>query len=236
MHRTIATILFVFGTSVAGSATAQPECEEPTAAAYVAEMAEMRSAVNEGRFDEVLRIAEWGVLRYPYAPLHYTRARALHHLERWSDAEAAYNDFLRAYAECPDPAGLVSTAREYRLQAIRFREAESSGFDAAWIPVILGGALVAGGITHDLIRRDLLDDKEAAAARGDQEAYNEADEKIADARIVDYVLYGGGVAAVAVGVILLLVNDDEPESIDDAATVGWVPLPSGAMFTFGGRF
>ena len=235
MHRVIATTSFIIVLLLGGAAAAQPACEEPTDAAYVSEMATMRAAVEVGDFSEVLRIADWGIQNYPYAPLHYTRARALHHLEMWAEAETAYNDFLRSFEECPDQAGLVDTAREYRLQAIRFRDTEISGFDLGWVPVIVGGALIAGGVSHDLVRADLHDDKEQAAARGDQATYNDADEKIADARIIDYILYGSGVAAVTIGVILLLVDDgDDP---GDASTqVGWIPVPSGAMFTVGGRF
>jgi len=217
-------------------ATAQSQCEEPSDDEYVERMAEMREAVEAGDFAQVRDIADWALVDREYAPLHYSRARALHRLEDWAEAEVAYNDFLRAFEACDDPTDLRAAAREYRLQTIRYRQAEAESFNLAWIPIIVGSGLIVSGVVFDITSMDLLDKKEAAAEQGGRaglEDYNRYSEDIDQARIVDYILYGTGAAALAVGIALFLVDGDEDV---ESTQVGWVPLSGGGAVTLSGAF
>lgn len=214
-------------------ASAQSQCEEPTDDEYVGRMAEMREAIESNDFVRVRNIANWALTEHDYAPLHYSRARALHRLEDWAEAEAAYNDFLRAFEVCADPTGLREAAREYRLQTIRYRQAEAESFNLAWIPIILGSGLVVSGVVFDITSMDLLDEKEEAAARGDRDAYDDYSEDIDQARIVDYLLYGAGAAALIVGTTLFLIGGDDDM---EPTQIGWTPLTGGGAVTFSGMF
>lgn len=229
-NRPILCLLITAYSLAAPPTSAQSVCDEPTASDYVEQMAAMRAQVDAGNFLEVLLISDWALQHYDYAPLHYSRARALHRLERWNEASQAYDQFITSHTGCPDPGGLRERAASYRLEAagrvepVTTPTPDQAGFDWAWAPVIAGSTLIVAGGVYDLANQGLLDDQEAAARLGDPASYRQATDALDRAEVVDWVLYGVGGAALAVGVVLL-VTGDEPANDSGEAGISWTLSP-----------
>jgi tetratricopeptide (TPR) repeat protein len=217
----VGLMLLVWVLLLPGPAVAQPACEEPSDPAYLSRMDQLRDAVEAGDYEAVLAHLEWAIARYDYAVLDYSRARTLHNLGRLDQAEEAYNQFLRHYEGCPDPDGLVASARSYRRLAVTERarelaaapqpeggdERDEGGFEPGWLLVGGGSALVVAGVIFDISKADLIDAERAAFERGDTVEFLRLDQELRDARTVDIVLYGVGVAVIGAGVAWLLLGD-----------------------------
>ena len=111
-------VLSFFLLSCPTAVFAQSHCEDPTDPTFLAYMEGLSAAVEVGDFEHVLAILDNLQRDYDYVMLQYARARSLHRLDRFSEAEQAYTEFLRVYADCPDPDNLDDTATQYRSLAI----------------------------------------------------------------------------------------------------------------------
>jgi tetratricopeptide (TPR) repeat protein len=189
---------------------AESACDEPEDPAYAERMARVAEAVEAADYEAALAHLDWALQHYDYAVLVYSRARALHHLGRLLEAEAAYNTFIRLYRDCPDPERLIPTARDYRslavqeqAQRLRQETAEGSSTEAS------GGE---GG----------TDSAMASVENGSAEgAAPGADGEAGEGGSFDpgWLVLGGGAALVLSGVIFDLANAhllDEKEEAEDA--------------------
>lgn len=107
------------------------------------------------------------------------------------------------------------------------------GFDAAWIAVGAGAALLVAGVSYDIVNMHLLDEQRTAHDEGDTDRFLRLRDDIHDARTVDFILYGSGLAALGVGLTLLLLDDGGGES---APSVGAAVTGDGAVFTLDAAF
>lgn len=241
-------VVLVWLTSLLPS-TGAAQCEQPTDSAFFSQTAVIDQAVEAGDFEQVLAAVDGLIGEYDYAVLLFSRARALHRLERWADAEAAYTEFLRHYTSCEDPDQLAAAAREHRLTVIeRQRLAvidglanepvepapdEGQAFNPAWVPVIAGGAVLIAAVAHEITYSDIEDEQRAADRAGDTDRFFGLKDDWEAARVRAFALWGSGAALVAGGVLWLLLDDDDPADVTPA--VGWDPR-GGARVVLGGRF
>lgn len=239
-----AGVLFI-ATAWSSGIVAQERCEEPLEPAFQEHMSALPEAVAQEDFARVLELLEWPLETYEYAVLHYARARALHRLERWQDAEHAYSQFLRHYDGCPDPDGLDATARHYRnlvtaqIQASESPPAEpvtaGGGISPAWIPTGLGLAVLTFALVHEGTSLHLESDLEDARRNRDQGLYDQVLSEWQDQHNVAVVAWSAGGALLLAGSIWLVV-DALDSDVETQAEVGWSPRPSGGVMVFGGRF
>jgi hypothetical protein len=107
------------------------------------------------------------------------------------------------------------------------------GFDAAWIAVGAGAALLVAGVSYDLVNMHLLDDQQEAHDETDVGGFARLSDDIDTARTVDFILYGSGLAVLGVGLTLLLIDDGGGES---TPSVGAAVTGDGAVFTLDAAF
>ena len=221
----------------------QTTCDEPQDAEYLDSMAAARVALDQGDVETALDHFTWASEQYDYAILDYGVARGLHRLGRYAEAEAAYSRFLRRYEGCPDPDDLRTTAQEYRSLTLHEQAStletsteeidepdDGEGLNAGWIVISGGVALVSTGLIIDLANLHLKDDAQAADEADNDAEFNRIQDEIDDVRMVEGILFGTGVAAIVVGVVLLLIDGDDEADLEP--DVGWVPLRDGAFVTF----
>ena len=243
-RRFVSTLCLASVCLFAQRASAQDEyCGDPGDQSYVELMNAARVAIEAADFDTALANFMLAYREYQPGILEFALARTYHHLERYDEALDHYNRFLRRYAQCPDPEGLMETAEEYRRLAVREQmaateiprtptEPETSIHPGVWV-VGAGGSLLLSGLIFDLAKSGIDDDIAAAYDANDtQQARDLLDERDT-AEIVDWVLYGTGAATLVTGVILLLVL--EPEQTDEFA-VNAGPALDGWAFSLRGRF
>ena len=283
MNRCLIMALSFVLVAAAQHAVAEPPCDEPTDAAYFEAMQGAHEAIASEDYETALERIEWARVRYDYAILDFSAARALHHLGRYDEAGDAYARFLSRFVTCADPNDLAHSARSYRARTIRELlgrratedqtttpeepttseeplaamepvEAEAleapeeppetdqphgpdpggsddGTIDPGWWVIAAGGALVVSGIGYDLANMSLNDTLETARENRDEDTFNETVDAIQNARVIDGLLYGAGVAAIITGVVLIVTNDDEN---DEGLTVG--PSTRGFGVSFGRSF
>ena len=64
------------------------------------------------------------------------------------------------------------------------------------------------GVIYNFANLHLRDDKQAADDAGDDAEFCRIENEIENVRLVDGILFGTGFAAISVGVVLLLLDDD----------------------------
>lgn len=191
-------------------ASADDPCAEPSDPAYAEAMMAARDAIVGEDFEATLEHLDWAMARYDFAPLRFSRARALHRLERFNDAEAAYTDFLGAYEGCEDPQGLMQSARDYRSSATS--EYARQVADAA-------------NRQLEEAQAAALEVEQANAESAVQAPANEAEEPVEPAPVatsnpVPWIIMGGGAALVATGLVYDVANQDLLDDRDAAASAG----------------
>jgi len=224
-------------------------------------MQALDEAVASESFEQVLQLVNEAIESYDYTVLYYARARALHRLGRWTEAEEGYTEFLRLYAVCDDPDQLAAAAREHRLTVIeRQRLMVATGvplgandddgqtaephvvdepddtFNVAWVPVIAGGTLLVTAIVHELVFLDIEDEQLAADRAGDTARFFELEADWESAKTRAWVLWGTGTALVAGGLIWVLLSEGEASDSTENLSLGGAPRPGGFTFTLGGSF
>ena len=145
--------------STASLGHAQSHCEDPTDEAFLARMAEVSAAVEAGDFERVLNLIDNLQEGSEYVMLQYARARSLHRLEQYTDAEHAYTEFLRQYADCPDPDNLASTATQFRSLAIEEQRAALADQAAAAAAAAAEQAMVGNQSGLELRANQPQDDR-----------------------------------------------------------------------------
>jgi hypothetical protein len=226
------------------------QCDEPAEPAYTELMSQTRAAVEAEDFEAALTFLSEAHERFPdVAILNYSMARAMHHLEQYEEAEAAYNAFLREFAYCADPADLRSAAVNYRNLAVEQQrailqqetaeqqraEADAAARDRSsptpppeegpspgWWLVGGGGLLLVTGTIIDLSNLDIREDLSNAYAEG---RWDEALELEADrdrVQTLEVIFYGSGLALVAAGALWILLDgpDDAAAETMNGQTAG----------------
>lgn len=199
----------------------------------------VRAAIEAENYEAALAQLDFASASYDAAILRYVRARTLHHLSRFEDAEAAYNEFLNSFGGCADPDGLMDSARTYRNLAVQEHAAQlrentstptsDGGLNPGWIVFGSGAALVVSGIMFDLVVSGLDDDLEAAYNRGDTREAAELEDDRDTGVIVEAVLYGGGAAAILIGSLMIILQDEASEA--QPVSVGWQPTRGGSVYS-----
>lgn len=244
----ILTVLFL---CAASSAYAQDPCEEPRDDRYVERMMSVLDGIEASDFNAVLEHLDWTLEQFDYAVLEYSRARALHNLERFEEAAAAYNTFLRHFEGCRDPDGLADAARNYRTLAI---QQQASLVVVEPEPVETEPTDTALADTDLAVTDDVTLEPDESVNPGwyviglggafllsgvtydlvNLDLLDEGtDEDFSNARLVDGLLYGGCILSVGVGVALLFLLDNDPtESVIAPAVMDIAPLEDGALLRF----
>jgi len=218
------------------------ECQDPTDPAYLELMDEAWVAIEAEDYAAALVVLETAYESHQPAVLEYALARAHHHLELFELAENYYNRFLRHFEGCPDPDGLLESARDYRDLAVRQLAAEVPEPEpqiptpelgvhpGVWV-LASGGALIVAGVVFDLSQMGIDDDLADAYQAEDEQRSGELLDRRATARTVDWVLYGAGAAAVLTGTVLLLALEmDAGIAVETGPTAGGWRLSLGADF------
>ena len=247
MARALKLLCLVLVVTATRPSGAQDNCIDSTEATYLEQMSHAREAIGVEDFSLALHHLEQAKLISQPAVLDFAIARALHHLERWDDAVDAYSRFLHRFEACDDPHDLRPTAIEFRTVALRNQAAvmtqAETGLEPEPTPVAAtdpaaaptapveaggaihpavyllsaGGALVATGVLFDLTRADLGDELTAAYEVGDVALANELEDDWQRGEKVEWALYGTGIAALAVGTVMLLTmsppSDEEGLSV-----------------------
>jgi tetratricopeptide (TPR) repeat protein len=233
-------------------ALARGQCAEPETEDYRDAMAAARAAIEADDFEAALDVLRDARSRHDVALLDYSIARALHRLDRYEEAERAYNTFLNRFEGCPDPQRLGETAREYRALAVQQRRQELAvddpvrppgrrGLHPGWLLLGGAGALCVAGVVVDVVNAPLRDDLQAAydAAAWERARVLEDDRDVAVT--LDYVLYGSALAVGVAGALWLLLDRESAgagpgEGPGAAGGLGVAPLPGGAVVGWTGRF
>jgi len=237
------------------SAYAQDPCEEPRDDRYVERMMLVLDGIEAADFEAVLEHLEWTIEQFDYAVLDYSRARALHNLDRFAEAAAAYNRFLRHFESCPDPDGLADAARNYRTLAIQQQASlvviEPEPIDPEPTDPHPQPTDIAQADTDPAVTEEVTLDPDQSLnpgwyVIGGGGAFllggviydlvnldlleGGTEEDFQTARLFDGLLYGGGILAVGVGVALLFLLDDDPtEAVVAPAGLDITPLEDGAL-------
>ena len=233
-------IFTVLVLSAATTAYAQDPCEEPRDDRYVERMMLVLDGIEAADFDAVLEHLNWTIEQFDYAVLDYSRARALHNLDRFEEAAAAYNRFLRHFEDCPDPDGLADAARNYRTLAIQQQSSlvaiEPEPLDTE--PTDTDPADTDSGSTDTALADTDLAVTDEVTLQPDEslnpgwyviggggalllagvvydlinlDLLDEGtEEDFSTARLFDGLLYGSGILVAGVGVALLFLLDDDP--------------------------
>jgi tetratricopeptide (TPR) repeat protein len=231
---------------------ASGQCVEPDDEGYRAEMAAARAAIDAEDFAQALALLRDARSRHDVALLDYSIARALHRLDRYEEAERAYNAFLNRFEGCPDPQRLAETAREYRALAVQQRRQELTddelarpprrqGLHPGWFLVAGAGALCVTGVVVDLVNAPLRDDLQAAYDAQDWARARDLEDDRDVAVVLDYVLYGSALAVGVAGALWVLLDREAPgaergSSSARAGGPGVAPRRGGLVLGWNGRF
>ena len=230
-------------------ATAQSTCEEPTAQDYLDTMDAMRNAIALEDYSNALELIESAMEQYDFVMLDYSRARALHRLERYEDAQEAYTAFLGSSEECDNVDDYRRSARDYRSLAIHDQletsvepeqdfepiigEESDDGIDPGWW--VLGGGSVLLGVVFvlDFTNHDLIDNLDDARAAQNMTAFNQAAGDLEDVRTIEWIVLGSSIAAITTGLVLILTGSDA-QDVD--TTIGIFPNTTVGSTVFGFEF
>ena len=226
---------------VSAPSSVAAQCDEPDDDRYVELMEEANTAIEADDFEAALAPLIYAAERYDTAIVHYSLARAYHRLDRFAEAAEEYREFREEFQLCPDPHDLSELADQYLRLALEQdlgRQETAHAQTGISIPGLVlgstGGALILGGLIFDLANMGMQADLDEANEEGRVEDAQQLRDDIDNAQVVDWVLYGGGIALAITGTVLLLLH--QPEATDNSVPVSWQPVEGGSIVTFGFDF